>query len=87
MDDSLPAAEKENKSKSIDKLNAHQKVLYDIIASEGEIAPGELYEKYREEVDEPKVDRTLRKYLKKMDHYRLIESKGEGRWRKYMLQN
>lgn len=87
VDKALPEAEKQNKSKSIDNLNSHQKVLYDIIEDEEEIKPGELYERYEEEVDEPKVERTLRKYLKKMDHYRLIEAEGEGRWRKYTLQN
>lgn len=86
VEDAMPEAEEQNKSKSIDKLNAHQKVLYDIIQEEDEIKPSELYERYEEEVDDPKVKRTLRKYLNKMDHYRLIESEGEGRWRKYRLQ-
>lgn len=86
VDKALPEAEKENKSKSIDKLNGHQKVLYDIIKEENEIKPSELYEKYRDKVEDPKVDRTLRKYLKKMDHYKMIESEGEGRWRKYRIQ-
>jgi len=86
IDKSIPEAEKENKSKSKEKLNNHQKVLYDIIEDEGEIKPGKLYEQYEEEIENPKVKRTLRKYLSKMDHYRLIESEGEGRWRKYMIQ-
>ncbi len=86
VEESLPEAEKENKSKSEDKLNKHQQALYDIIKQEGEIEPGELYEEYEERVDEPKVKRTLRKYLQKMDHYRLIESEGEGRWRRYRVQ-
>jgi len=86
MDDALPEAEKENKSKSIDQLNPHQKVLYDIISDAEEVKPGELYEKYEEEVEKPKVKRTVRKYLSKMDHYRLIESEGEGRWRTYRIQ-
>ncbi|MFQ3275500.1 MAG: orc1/cdc6 family replication initiation protein [Candidatus Nanohaloarchaea archaeon] len=87
IDESIPEAEEENKSKSKEKLNKHQRVLYDIIEEEGEIKPGELYEQYEEEVEEPKVKRTLRKYLSKMDHYRLIDSEGEGRWRKYMIQS
>jgi Cdc6-like AAA superfamily ATPase len=86
VDKALPKAEKQNKSKSLDNLNGHQRVLYDIVEEEGEIKPSELYEKYRDEVDNPKVDRTLRKYLKKMDHYKLIESEGEGRWRTYRIQ-
>lgn len=85
VEDALPEAERQNKSKSIDKLNAHQKVLYDIIEEAEEIKPSELYERYGEEVDDPKVERTLRKYLNKMDHYRLIETEGEGRWRKYTI--
>ncbi|MBC5793401.1 MAG: orc1/cdc6 family replication initiation protein [Nanohaloarchaea archaeon] len=86
VENALPQAEEENKSKSVDKLNGHQEVLYEIIKEEGEISPGELYEEYEEKVDDPKTERTRRKYLKKMDHYRLIESEGEGRWRKYRLQ-
>lgn len=86
VEEALPEAEEENKSKSVDKLNHHQEILYSIIEEEGEISPSELYEEYREEIDEPKVERTLRKYLKKMDHYRLIESEGDGRWRKYRIQ-
>lgn len=85
VEESIPEAEKQNKSKSVDKLNPHQKALYDIIQQEEEVKPSELYEQYREKVDEPKVERTLRKYLKKMDHYRLIETEGEGRWRKYTV--
>ncbi len=87
VEDALPEAEEEDKSKSVDKLNPHQKALYDIIREEEKVKPGELYEKYRERVDEPKVERTLRKYLQKMDHYRLIEAEGKGRWRKYSLQD
>lgn len=86
ISEALPEAEKQNKSKSIEKLNNHQEVLYEIINEEEKISPGDLYDKYREEVDEPKVERTLRKYLNKMDHYNVIESEGEGRWRKYRVK-
>lgn len=86
VEEALPEAEKQNKSKSLDKLNKHQKVLYDIIKEEGKIDSSDLHEKYEEEVDDPKVERTRRKYLNKMDHYRLIETEGEGRWRKYSIQ-
>ncbi|MFB6217454.1 MAG: Cdc6/Cdc18 family protein, partial [Candidatus Aenigmatarchaeota archaeon] len=37
VEDALPAAEKENKSKSIDKLNHHQEVLYNIVKENTEI--------------------------------------------------
>jgi Cdc6-like AAA superfamily ATPase len=87
IDESMPKAEKENRSKSIDKLNKHQEKLYRIIEEEEKIKSSELYEKYREEAENPKVERTLRKYLSKMDHYRLIEAEGEGRWRTYTIQS
>lgn len=86
VQNALPEAEKQNKSKSIEKLNSHQETLYNIIDEEGTISPGDLYDRYREEVDEPKVERTLRKYLNKMTHYNIVDSQGEGRWRKYTLK-
>ncbi len=86
VEEALPEAEEENKSKSVEKLNRHQKALYQVIKEEDEVSSSELYERYEEEVEDPKVKRTLRKYLNKMDHYRLIETEGEGRWRKYRIQ-
>ncbi|MFB6199955.1 MAG: Cdc6/Cdc18 family protein [Candidatus Nanohaloarchaea archaeon] len=87
LNEALPEAEKENKSKNVEKLNKHQKTLYNIIKQEEEIRAGKLYEKYEEQVEDPKVKRTLRSYLQKMDHYKLIQSEGDGRWRTYRLQN
>jgi len=87
VEEALPEAEEQNKAKSIEQLNKHQKVLYKIIKQEKEIKPGELYKKYRENIEDPKVDRTVRKYLSKMDQYRLINSRGKGRWRKYEIQD
>ncbi|MFB6147772.1 MAG: Cdc6/Cdc18 family protein, partial [Candidatus Nanohaloarchaea archaeon] len=45
VDGAMPEAEEQNKSKSLDKLNRHQKTLYDIIEDEGRIEPGELYDR------------------------------------------
>ncbi len=83
VNDCIPEAKKEKKQKDVEKLNSHQKELYRIINDAGEIKPRDLYEKYGERVENPKSERSLRKYLKKMVHYNLIESEGEGRWRKY----
>ncbi|MFB6180921.1 MAG: Cdc6/Cdc18 family protein [Candidatus Nanohalobium sp.] len=86
IQEAVPEAKTNNKEKNIEKLNKHQKKLYEIINKEEEIRPGDLYEEYREEISEKdaKSNRMLRKYLKKMDHYNLIKSEGEGRWRKYL---
>lgn len=79
----VPEAKDNNRKKNEEKLNKHQEKLYEIVNEEEKIQPGDLYERYREEIDDPKSDRMLRKYLQKMDHYNLINSEGEGRWRKY----
>jgi hypothetical protein len=42
-----------------------------------------LYERYCEEVDEPKTKRTMRNYLTKMCQYNLIVADGENRGRTY----
>lgn len=83
VEDAVPDAKEATRKKNEDKLSTHQEILYDIINEEGEIEPGELYERYRDEADDPRSDRMLRKYLNKMVHYNLIESEGEGRWRRY----
>ena len=83
IQEAVPEAKDNNRKKNEEKLNKHQEKLYEIVNEEKEIQPGDLYEKYRESIDDPKSDRMLRKYLQKMDHYNLINSEGEGRWRKY----
>lgn len=83
----LPKVKVETKKKSISSLNEHQKVLYKIIQEKEEVKPSELYQKYEEKRESKNKDkvvrRTLRKYLKKMKDYDLIQSEGEGRWRSY----
>jgi orc1/cdc6 family replication initiation protein len=68
---------------ALDRLKPHQLELYEIIKSAGEIKPGELYERYRERVEDPRKNRTVRKYLDKMATYGLITKEGENRGRTY----
>lgn len=70
---------------SLDRLSDHQRVLYDIIEDRGPIQPNELYERYRDAVQEPRTKRTVRTYLSKMDHYRLVDSAGQGKNRVYSV--
>lgn len=51
--------------------------------SHGEIAPGDLYQEYRDRVDDPKADRTIRNYLNKLEQYNLITAEGTTRDRIY----
>lgn len=82
----LPRAEEEKKQDSVASLNPHQQILYQIIEEEKEVKPSKLYKRYEAEREGDRVvRRTVRKYLKKMERYELIEKKGEGRWTSYQL--
>ncbi|SEW03136.1 Cdc6/Cdc18 family protein [Natrinema salifodinae] len=85
LEAAIPDARTAIRRKTVEGLIEHQRVLYDVIAEEGEIEPGELYEEYERRVEEPKTNRTLRNYLTKMVHYDLIEAVGERRGRTYRL--
>ena len=84
--EAVPEARDEIHEKTIEKLNAHQVKIYNIIQEHGEVDPSELYTRYREEVADPKTDRTVRNYLAKMEHYNLIVAEGSGRARTYYLK-
>ena len=71
------------KQKTIETLTPHQQQLYEILTDYGSISPGELYERYCEQVDEPKTKRTMRNYLTKMCQYNLIVADGQNRGRTY----
>lgn len=64
-------------------LKPDQEVLLEVIKEEKEVKPSELYEEYGSRVDEPKVERTLRKYLGDLEKRGLIQSNGSARWRTY----
>lgn len=66
-------------------LNRDQEVLFDIVKEEERIRPRSLYNQYNDEVEDPKVDRTLRKYLKEMENANLVEAEGSGRWKIYSV--
>ena len=86
IESAVPEAVEKDHSESLEKLNDDQRILYNIIKKENEIKPRKLYDRYREEAKEPKVERTLRNYLRKMENYRLIESKGKGTGTEYELR-
>lgn len=79
----VPEAQSKIEQRSLDKLTDHQRVLYETIRDRGEITPGALYEIYRERVDDPKTQRTVRNYLAKLEHYNLIITKGNTKGRTY----
>lgn len=83
--EAIPNARTEVRQTNLDVLTPHQRTLYDIIADRGESEPSALYAAYRERVDDPKTDRTVRNYLQKMARYDLIVARGTSRDRVYRL--
>lgn len=81
--DAVPEAESEIKQRSLDILTEHQKVVYVVITEHGEITPSDLYAEYRDRVDDPKSNRMVRNYLRKMESYNLVRAEGQNRGRTY----
>jgi orc1/cdc6 family replication initiation protein len=71
--------------KNLDALTPHQRVVYDIIRTDGPLSPGELHDRYSQEVEEPRSKRTVRSYLSKLTQYNLLEAEGESRDREYAV--
>ena len=85
LHDAIPEGKREVQQKNAKQLTPHQRVLYDIVDEHDAISPGELYDNYRERVDDPRSDRTVRNHLSKLAHYNLIVKSGDGRGRTYRL--
>lgn len=88
-DDMLLAAAEDARAqirqKSLEALTPHQRIVYDIIGEHGPIGPGEAYEHYTDEVEDPRTKRTVRTYLSKMTQYNLLEAAGTSRDREYAV--
>lgn len=84
LENSLNSASQASERVRDMELNDDQKLLLRIVEESVDgIEPGDLYEQYKKRARNPKVERTLRKYLNKMQRHNLIEARGQGRWRVY----
>lgn len=81
----IPTAREAIRQTNVDRLNRHQRVLYEAIAEAEEITPGDLYSTYCETVEDPRTERTCRNYLRKLRQYNLVTASGEGRSRRYRV--
>lgn len=79
----LPQARQELRRRHIDGLPLHHQAIFRVIEEHDRIAPRELFEEYRNRVDEPKSNRTVRKYLKQLERDELIAAEGSTRDRRY----
>jgi len=85
LGDAATAAKTQIRQKSLDSLTPHQRIVYDIIKEEGSQSPTEIYDKYVDEVEDPRTKRTVRTYLSKMSQYNLLVADGTSRDRQYSL--
>jgi orc1/cdc6 family replication initiation protein len=83
VETAVPQARSAIRQRTVDSLTDHQRVLYEEVQAADGIAPRDLYERYRERVDDPKSERTLRSYLSKMTQYNLLRAEGQKRGRRY----
>lgn len=82
---SIPKARAEIRQKSLDRLSQDQLALYEILRDQGECMPKEIFAAYTDRVNDPKSKRTVRKYLRKLEQYNLVESEGRGPSRVYRV--
>lgn len=71
-------------TRHVEHLSTHQRHLFDIIRSHGEIESGELHGLYESRVPAPKTRRTRRRYLDSLERYGLIEKHGSTRHSEYL---
>lgn len=85
IEEVVPDAKEAVRKKHIEKLNGHQVALFDLLKEHGPASPGDLIELYQAEVEDPMSSRTVRNYLSKMEQYRIIESVGRSRAKRYRI--
>ncbi len=73
-------AKKTRASCFMNKLNKHQRVIYDILGKWKTMPSGLLYKEYRKRISDPVVDRAYRNYMRKLTDLGLVKNDGSGRW-------
>lgn len=80
----IPEAKEERRQKDLGRLNSHQRAVFDVLEEAGSgLQPKTIHERYEHAVSSPKTQRTIRKYLRKLEQYNLVESHGSGPARRY----
>ena len=89
VDKFLAKAKTVGRNDIVSSLNPHQKLIYEIISDAGKIKPVEFNEKLSLLCQQKKLDvvsdRSIRNYLEKLEHYKLIKLLGDGKGRTYSV--
>lgn len=83
IDEAMQRAKTFVRQKASERLRREEHIIYDIVREAGSAQMGEIYRTYEAEVDAPKSQRSVRKWLRKMRDYNLIQTEGQTADRVY----
>jgi len=83
VDEAMERAKAYVRQKASERLRREEHVIYNIVREKGEAQMGEIYRTYESRVADPKTQRSVRKWLRKMTAYNLLESEGQTADRVY----
>jgi Cdc6-like AAA superfamily ATPase len=83
--DAADTARTDLRRKTLDSLIPHQRVVVNVLRDHGPLDPSSVYDHYTNRVDDPKTDRTVRSYLKKLAEYNIVAAEGSTVDRTYDL--
>lgn len=66
-------------------MGEDHRLLYNSVEDAGKIHPNDLNERYCEYAQDPRSDRTVRGYSRKMINYDLLERRGPNRDRRIVV--
>jgi cell division control protein 6 len=85
LEETINEMDKLKKIYPFDKLNEHQRAIYNILERKRKMSSGLLYNEYSTLVRNPVVDRAYRNYMQRMVNLGLIKADGKGRWKSYEI--
>lgn len=83
VDEAMERARTFVRQKASERLRREEYIIYDIVREAGSAQMGEIYRTYESRVADPKTQRSVRKWLRKMTDYNLLESSGRTADREY----
>ena len=81
----IEGAGRDVRQATVERLNDHQRAIYELLAAAGPLSPGAIYEQYQEQMADPRSRRTVRKYVRKLEQYDLLVVSGQSQSREYRL--
>ena len=81
----VASASQDVRQETLERLNDHQRAIYDLIEAAGPLSPQAIYDRYREQMADPRSRRTVRKYVRKLAQYDLLTATGAAQSREYRL--